>query len=384
MRQDGLERLVDANANRVREGLRTLEDLARFVLDASDLARDLKTIRHEITEAAARLVGPTATPRDTAGDVGTEHMTDGELARPGLVAVAEAAGGRVTEGCRSLEEAAKVLDVGGRVASALQSARYAAYDLAAAVTAAVARGRPSGWRVQVLLTESICRGPWTQVLESAIAGGADAIQVREKSFSSSELLDRVRSVIEIARPAGIPVIVNDRADVAVAAGADGVHLGQGDLPVEAARRVVQLEPVAAHELLGQVHLDAAHHRGGAAARRALLLERHLATHRPRPLLAALLHHGGPHSASEGPGGRLTERGRPRLTQRPAAAHVLHLCLGARPRRALGWTGGERDGHRAGAAPVCLQGWFTREQLTAPTAKIRDRELLSIFSDLSQD
>ena len=238
MRQDGLERLVDANANRVREGLRTLEDLARFVLDASDLARDLKTIRHEITEAAARRVGPTATPRDTAGDVGTEHMTDGELARPGLVAVAEAAGGRVTEGCRSLEEAAKVLDVGGRVASALQSARYAAYDLAAAVTAAVARGRPSGWRVQVLLTESICRGPWTQVLESAIAGGADAIQVREKTFSSSELLDRVRAVIEIARPAGIPVIVNDRADIAVAAGADGVHLGQGDLPVEAARRVI--------------------------------------------------------------------------------------------------------------------------------------------------
>lgn len=230
--------MVDANANRVREGLRTLEDIARFVLDASDLARDLKTIRHEITEAAARLVGPTSMPRDTAGDVGTEHVTDGELARPGLVAVAEAAGGRVTEGCRSLEEAAKVLDVGGRVASALQSARYAAYDLAAAVTAAVSRGRPSGWRVQVLLTESMCRGPWTQVLESAIAGGADAIQVREKTLSPPDLLERVRAVIGIARPAGIPVIVNDRADIAVAAGADGVHLGQHDLPVESARRVV--------------------------------------------------------------------------------------------------------------------------------------------------
>lgn len=238
MRQDGLERLVDANANRVREGLRTLEDLARFVLDESDLARDLKTIRHEITEAAARLVGPTAMPRDTAGDVGTEHATDGERSRPGLVAVAEAAGGRVTEGCRALEEAAKVLDVGGRVASALQSARYAAYDLAAAVTAAVSRGRPSGWRVQVLLTESMCRRPWTQVLESAIAGGADAIQVREKHLAPADLLERVRAVIEIARPAGIPVIVNDRADVAAAAGADGVHLGQDDLPVEVARRVV--------------------------------------------------------------------------------------------------------------------------------------------------
>ena len=238
MRHDGLERLVDANANRVREGLRTLEDLARFVMDAPETARDLKGVRHEITAAADRLLGPTSMARDTAGDVGTTNSTAGELARPGLVAVAEAAGGRVAEGCRSLEEAAKVLDAGGRIATAIQSARYAAYDLASDVTVALSRGRPTGWRVQVLLTESACRRPWTEVLEAVIAGGADAIQVREKDLDPTRLVERVRAVIEIARPAGIPVVVNDRADVAVAAAADGVHLGQDDLPVEAARRVV--------------------------------------------------------------------------------------------------------------------------------------------------
>ena len=238
MRHDGLERLVDANANRVREGLRTLEDLARFVMDAPETARDLKGVRHEVTAAADRLLGPTSMARDTAGDVGTTNSTAGELARPGLVAVAEAAGGRVAEGCRSLEEAAKVLDAGGRIATAIQSARYAAYDLASVVTVALSRGRPSGWRVQVLLTESVCRRPWAEVLEAVIAGGADAIQVREKHLEPTALVDRVRAVIEIARPAGIPVVVNDRADVAVAAAADGVHLGQDDLPVEAARRVV--------------------------------------------------------------------------------------------------------------------------------------------------
>ncbi|MDG2132970.1 MAG: hypothetical protein P8J88_05725, partial [Phycisphaerales bacterium] len=65
MRHDGLERLVDANANRVREGLRTLEDLARFVMDAPETARDLKGVRHEVTAAADRLLGPTSMARDT-------------------------------------------------------------------------------------------------------------------------------------------------------------------------------------------------------------------------------------------------------------------------------------------------------------------------------
>lgn len=238
MRHDGLERLVDANANRVREGLRTLEDLARFVMDAPEAARDLKGVRHEVTAAVDRLLGPMSMVRDTAGDVGTTNSTAGELARPGLVSVAEAAGGRVAEGCRSLEEAAKVLDAGGRIATAIQSARYAAYDLASEVVSALSRGRPAGWRVQVLLTESACRRPWREVLEAVIAGGADAIQVREKDLGPADLVERSKAVIDIARPAGVPVVVNDRADVAVAVAADGVHLGQGDLPVEAARRVV--------------------------------------------------------------------------------------------------------------------------------------------------
>jgi thiamine-phosphate pyrophosphorylase len=91
--------------------------------------------------------------------------------------------------------------------------------------------------VCVLLTEAACARPWADTLRAVIAGGADCIQVREKSLADRHLLARIRAAIEIARPAGAAVIVNDRVDLALAAGADGVHVGRGDLPPDEVRRL---------------------------------------------------------------------------------------------------------------------------------------------------
>ena len=89
----------------------------------------------------------------------------------------------------------------------------------------------------VLLTEASCARPWADTLRAVIAGGADCIQVREKSLADRHLLARIRAAIEVARPAGAAVVVNDRVDLALAAGADGVHVGQGDLPPDDVRRL---------------------------------------------------------------------------------------------------------------------------------------------------
>jgi thiamine-phosphate pyrophosphorylase len=91
--------------------------------------------------------------------------------------------------------------------------------------------------VCVLLTEASCVRPWADTLRAVIAGGADCIQVREKSLADRHLLARIRAAIEVARPAGAAVVVNDRVDLALAAGADGVHVGQGDLPPDDVRRL---------------------------------------------------------------------------------------------------------------------------------------------------
>lgn len=237
MRHDGDARIIDANGNRVREGLRILDDLARFVLDDATLAAAFKDLRHEVSERLDELGTTPMAARDVEGDGGTATTVPGESTRPGVASVAEAAGGRVAEGLRALEEMSKVA---GRSADAVafESIRYRGYAVVARVVAGLRRGRPSGWRVQVLLTEAVCRRPWREVLEAAIAGGVDAIQVREKAFDDQRLIDRVTEVIRIARPAGVAVVVNDRVDVAAATHADGVHLGQDDFPVEHARAVL--------------------------------------------------------------------------------------------------------------------------------------------------
>ena len=72
----------------------------------------------------------------------------------------------------------------------------------------------------------------------AILGGATMIQLRDKEMTGRELYETAQRLLLLCRPRGIPLIVNDRLDVALVSGADGVHLGAEDLPVYAAKRLV--------------------------------------------------------------------------------------------------------------------------------------------------
>lgn len=98
-------------------------------------------------------------------------------------------------------------------------------------------------QLYVLLTESLCRREWYDTVEAVLANGAGAIQLREKGLSDRELLARTRRVRELCDRHGALLIVNDRPDIALLAGADGVHLGQDDLSVRSARRILGNEHV---------------------------------------------------------------------------------------------------------------------------------------------
>lgn len=80
--------------------------------------------------------------------------------------------------------------------------------------------------------------PLVSVVEALIAGGATLIQIRDKQAAARTLYTAVCAVLELARPRGVRVLVNDRVDVAHAAAADGVHLGQDDLDPVAARAIL--------------------------------------------------------------------------------------------------------------------------------------------------
>jgi thiamine-phosphate pyrophosphorylase len=74
-------------------------------------------------------------------------------------------------------------------------------------------------------------------LEAAVRGGVDLVQIREKSLADGALLTVLGEARDLTRRLGVPLVVNDRPDLAVLAGADYVHLGQDDLPVVAARQL---------------------------------------------------------------------------------------------------------------------------------------------------
>ncbi|MFI4861677.1 MAG: thiamine phosphate synthase [Phycisphaerales bacterium JB063] len=223
-------RILDANANRAREALRVMEEAARFILNHSELAGQLKHLRHDLADAL-RPLPDLLYHRDTPGDVGTSISVSNEGERGSATQVASAAGKRLTEALRAIEEYGKLhraMPGAAQLPERIEQLRYRAYELELKLGRAMGAGEVRQWRLCLLLTEALCRASWQDVLDAALRGGADCIQIREKQMDAGPLRDRVAAVVQQARGRA-SIIVNDRPDIALATGAHGVHLGQTDL-----------------------------------------------------------------------------------------------------------------------------------------------------------
>lgn len=231
-------RILDANANRAREALRVIEDYARFALDDDALCGSLKSLRHDFASAAAGFAADAILHRDTPGDVGTRTKTAAEQTRDDVAHVVIAAGKRLGEALRTIEEYLKTSDPAR--AAQVESLRYRFYEIErkVALTLRPAACDFASVRLYVLITESTCKRPWFEVAEAAIAGGADCLQLREKNLESGELLARARQLVALCRKHNVPSIINDRPDIAMLAGADGVHVGQTDPPAADVRKLI--------------------------------------------------------------------------------------------------------------------------------------------------
>ena len=236
-------RLLDANFNRAREALRVLEDYARFMLNDTRLTRLAKDVRHDLCQAMGQLsAGELLGARDTPGDVGTVISNAAELQRSDCRAVTVAAGKRLSEALRCLEEYSKIeMPV---LAGQIEALRYRSYQLEKEIL--VRTGGPerfSGVRLYVLLTGEYCPAGVLATCERVLAGGADCVQLREKGMPDCELLGLARQVGRLCHDAGALFLMNDRVDLAVLSGADGVHLGQQDVSVADARRLLGADAI---------------------------------------------------------------------------------------------------------------------------------------------
>lgn len=93
--------------------------------------------------------------------------------------------------------------------------------------------------IYLVTDQTLCLGrPLASIVADAVRAGVACVQLREKMASTREFLNQALALKPVLASAGIPLIINDRVDIALAAGADGVHLGQSDMPYDAARRLM--------------------------------------------------------------------------------------------------------------------------------------------------
>jgi len=244
-------RILDAAANRAGEGLRVIEDFLRFALDDRHLTVLAKSIRHDLTDALA--VFPTTErhlARDTRGDVGTDLALLPELARGNARAVLAANFKRVEQSLRSLEEYSKIESP--LAAAAIERLRYQVYTLERAVDLTQTNlARLATARLYVLIDGGSSSEQFAERAQAFVAAGVSILQLRDKKLADRELLTRARLLREATRDTQTLFIMNDRPDLAALSEADGVHVGQDELSVRDARRIVgtdRLVGVSTHSL----------------------------------------------------------------------------------------------------------------------------------------
>lgn len=282
-----VHRILDASINRAGEGLRVVEDYMRMGIQDENLSRELKQLRHDLTDAVSTLDSEQLlAARDTLGDVGCQIETESEYQRgveetsqsesvkasnstgmnPALVSANLS---RAQQAFRTIEEFSKTIDVS--VSKQVEQLRYRAYTIEKAVLTTCNSLRDIS-RASLYVLIGGCEAATgddsklVSLVGDLVRAETDFIQLRDKSLTDRQLIDVARKIAGLVRGSETRFIVNDRPDIAVAAGADGVHVGQDELEVADARRIVgaaRMIGVSTHsiEQARQAVLDGANYIG---------------------------------------------------------------------------------------------------------------------------
>ena len=225
-------RIIDANLNRAAEGLRVLEDAVRFCMDEQDLTRELKDLRHLLLKEVNHLPEKERliASRLSLQDVGAKLK---EEPREKIEELINANFRRVEEAERSLEEYGKLIlpSWGER----FRRFRFRTYDLEKKIRAKLKK--KVDYTLYAITESSLPEEDLLSRVKQIVKGGATCLQLREKNISSREFLNRAIQLRKVI-PSDVSFIVNDRVDIAVICGADGVHLGQDDIPLPSARKIM--------------------------------------------------------------------------------------------------------------------------------------------------
>lgn len=236
-----MDRIIDANLNRLGEGLRLLEDVARFKLNDEAAYQKLRQLRLELLEIPSPYRLKLLSARDSSSDIGADLEGEGDKMRESLTDLISANANRVEQALRVLEETARLPEYRFLEHIRFKKARFSLYAIEKNMTARFShqekRKKVKG--LYVILDGALLKGrEWSSTAREVIRGGARVIQLRDKAREKGLLLPVAIALKQVCSEEGAIFIVNDHVDLAIASDADGLHLGQKDLPLSEALRLL--------------------------------------------------------------------------------------------------------------------------------------------------
>lgn len=215
------------------------------MLNDAALTQQLKDMRHELVSRDWSLNRQLLQARRAGDDIGADIKGRNQAEERDLPSVIVANARRVQESLRVIEELAKIpslrLDPEG-----FKKARFNIYTIERDLLSKLLRRdkiKRIGGYYAIIDTQSLAGRSHREMAEALIGGGARIIQLRDKTTSKRKLLPIARQLKGLCAGHGVLFIVNDHLELALAADADGLHLGQDDLPVDAARRLLPIDKI---------------------------------------------------------------------------------------------------------------------------------------------
>ena len=231
-----MKRIIDANLNRACEALRVLEEIARFLVEDKNISADLKNIRHTLNSLQDADYAELLLARDTEGDIGASIKNPDK--RSGIETIFKANIKRLQQALRVLAEyCPENFDM-------LENLRYKSYTLEKNMWDKL-KEKYNKFMLEdkklYLVTNSDkfeSEDLFLDAVASALKGGVDILQLREKNMPANKIIELGKKVKLLCAEYGAIFIVNDRVDIAYVLDADGVHLGQDDMDIESARKIL--------------------------------------------------------------------------------------------------------------------------------------------------
>ena len=229
-----IAQIVDANLDRAREGLRVLEDWARFALGRKDLVKSIKNFRQTLGKHHLKVYKES---RNFIKDECTGFSHPEQFKRNNASSIISSNAARVQEALRVIEEFSR--DNNQNLSKISSEIRYEIYNLEITLLEA-----QSNNLLKKILNENdlyfITRDSENllEKIRNILEGGVKIIQLRFKEGKDSDNLKFAIKVKELCDNFGALFLINDRVDIALACKADGVHLGQNDLDIKSARKIL--------------------------------------------------------------------------------------------------------------------------------------------------